>query len=93
MARCQETKSKGLFQFWWTDDCYLTPFSLQAEIKCTPGDEKSNKGNKKHRGKLCWSLAFIAVVGSLDTSGEITLRKLDLNFLYWTGSCFAALFI
>ena len=31
--------------------------------------------------------------GSLDASGEITLRKLDLNFLYWAGSCFSALFI
>ena len=26
--------------------------------------------------------------GSLDASGEITLHKLDLNFLYWKGSCF-----
>ena len=31
--------------------------------------------------------------GSLDASGEITLRKLDLNFLYRAGSCFAALFV
>ena len=34
-----------------------------------------------------------AAFGSLDTSGEITLRKLDLNFLYRAGSCFVALFI
>ena len=34
-----------------------------------------------------------AAFGSLDASGEITLRKLDLNFLYWAGRCFAALFI
>ena len=26
--------------------------------------------------------------GSLDASGEITLHKLDLNFLYQVGSCF-----
>ena len=31
-----------------------------------------------------------AAFGSLDASGEITLRKLDLNFLYRAGSCFAA---
>ena len=32
--------------------------------------------------------------GSLDASGEITLHKLDLNFLYRKGSCFfSALFI
>ena len=34
-----------------------------------------------------------AAFGSLDASGEVTLHKLDLNFLYWAGSCFAALFI
>ena len=35
---------------------------------------------------------FVKVAfGSLDASGEITLRKLDLNFLY--RSCFTALFI
>ena len=34
---------------------------------------------------------FVKVAfGSLDASGEITLRKLDLNFLYRAGSCFAA---
>ena len=32
-----------------------------------------------------------AAFGSLDASGEITLGKLDLNFLHWAGSCFAAL--
>ena len=34
-----------------------------------------------------------AAFGSLDASGEMTLRKLDLNFLYRAGSCFTALFI
>ena len=34
-----------------------------------------------------------AAFGSPDASGEITLRKLDLNFLYRAGSCFTALFI
>ena len=34
-----------------------------------------------------------AAFASLDASGKITLCKLDLNFLYWAGSCYVALFI
>lgn len=34
-----------------------------------------------------------AAFGSLDASSKITLHKLNLNFLYWPGSCFVALFI
>lgn len=29
---------------------------------------------------------------SLDAFSKMTLHKLDLNFLYWAGSCFVALF-
>ena len=32
-----------------------------------------------------------AAIGLLLASGEITLEKLDLNFLHWARSCFAAL--
>ena len=38
-------------------------------------------------------LFHLVAFGSLDASGKITLHKLDLNFLYRAGSCFAALFI
>ena len=34
-----------------------------------------------------------AAVGLLLASCEITLGKLDLNFLHWARSCFAALLI
>lgn len=45
---------------------FLIWFLLFFDIKVftrEDGDEKSNKGNEKFRGKLCWSLAFIAVGG------------------------------
>ena len=34
-----------------------------------------------------------AAFHSLDASSEIAFHELDLNFLHWAGSCFAALLI